>query len=118
MPYIITTKRQTPFGRAGGQTIGGPVDVIVSRRANATLEDARESARDATAAHCGDYALAEWDEMALTLPESGGTIGPLPDGTVIEVKWAGLGDLAFAIGRMLAPDEKIIDAYNAVWAGA
>lgn len=69
MPYIITIS-------------------TVSRRTVATLEEARRG--------CVDYISANKREphrpwrafypMAETVSESGGTIGPLPDGTTIDVE--------------------------------
>jgi hypothetical protein len=62
------------------------------------------------------------------LPESGGTVGPLPNGTVIEVEQVGWSELARLAGRTrytVPPDEPvpdglgrrgwqvILDAYNA-----
>jgi hypothetical protein len=84
MPYVVTTKRPCPactHGPAGG---GEHRPESVSRRAVATLEEA----------HCVAYDIAEPGprgerhnhQAALLLPESGGTVGPLPGGTVIEVK--------------------------------
>jgi hypothetical protein len=116
MPYVITTKRQTPFGRAGGQTIGGPVDVILSRRAVSTLEDARRALWDV---------LNEYEALPMQvgapLREAGGTVGPLPDGTVIEVeqvKWSELArhaDRAVPTGVVVGDlyRRDVIDAFNA-----
>jgi hypothetical protein len=85
---------------------------VVSRRAVATLEEARRG-------------LLKTDDSlyatAMSLPESGGTI-TLPDGTVIEVRrvmWADL--IAEAaresgITKGMPPAEwqpRILDAYNA-----
>ena len=51
------------------------------------------------------------------LPGAGGTIGPLPDGTVIEVERIGWDDLSRALGwnpdLALHRKAEIIDAYNA-----
>lgn len=74
--YIITTTLPDPDGRFNAD---------VYHRAVATLDEARrwvtrgvsESGRMAGSP---DYAAAA------NLPESGGTIGPLPDGAIIEVR--------------------------------
>lgn len=76
-PYIITTKTpEEDFHRK-------------SRVAVATLDDAREIAYEAMADASSIYLLSDAAVIAEgidTLPESGGTIGPLPDGTIIEVE--------------------------------
>lgn len=115
-PYIVTTKHE---GRYPGALHPQ------SRRAVATLEEAREAANDAVGsrmpehrADVGDYidAMADADN----LPEAGGTVGPLPDGTVIEVSaltwidlWAASG--IGAEGLWHGTEERrqqIIDAFN------
>jgi hypothetical protein len=68
----------------------------VFRRAVATLEEAREQADDAVFAAHNRERKRPSDELpppymaqsieARDLPESGGAVGPLPDGTVIEVE--------------------------------
>lgn len=88
MPYIVTTKGpvRLPFRDQDEM-------VIISRRAIATLADARkaclemvrpaarEAARGPAGSPIGDVCLSlmrnDW---------SGGTVGPLPDGTLIEVE--------------------------------
>jgi hypothetical protein len=87
MPYIIETTIP-----GCGTRCGEPEEcerVTESRHAVATLEEAREHAVNAWySREPGDrdeHSLARRD-TCLRLPESGGTIGPLPDGTVIEVK--------------------------------
>jgi hypothetical protein len=78
MPYIVTTKR--PGYRPS--RIGYLDDMrVVSRRAVATLEDARAAAQEA----CSGPDFMGPLEASL-ISESGGTVGPLPDGTVIEVE--------------------------------
>jgi hypothetical protein len=74
MPFIVTTRRE-------GRLPGREHDAVWSRQAVATLEEARESARQA-AVTAG--ALAQQWDTAL-IPESGGTVGPFSDGTRIEV---------------------------------
>lgn len=118
MPYIITTRDvERPFDFAAR-----------SRQAVATLDEAQDavaaamaSVEDANPVGAGqsspyNYALA-WD-----LPESGGTIGPLPDGTVIEVErvsWSRLAehttggwDAERGRFRAAAYDADIIAAFN------
>jgi hypothetical protein len=78
MPYIVITKR---LDSSTGWNDSG---LRVSGRAVATLEEAR---REAGRACLGSTSLDLRNvEQARTLPESGGTVGPLPDGTVIEVR--------------------------------
>jgi hypothetical protein len=65
--YLVTIRRGDRFGEM----------------AVATLEEAR---RVVGRACLGSTSLnLENIEQARTLPDSGGTVGPLPDGTVIEV---------------------------------
>jgi len=80
MPYIITTHtRKDAIERSVG------LAPRPSRRAVATLEEARDVAEDAVIGE-GRFDNDEAFLAAIVaLPESGGTIGPLPDGTVIEV---------------------------------
>ena len=104
MPYIITTTQREITGSEGAWR-GSVLEHEVSRTAVATLEDAREAAlqgiEDAyrgqvphivDSAH-GLEAFHESDTDAEELLESGGTVGPLPDGTVIEVRPASWMDL-------------------------
>jgi hypothetical protein len=129
MPYIITTKTITSH----------PADVvairetILSRHAVATLDEARQEANRSL--HRGkllaDTDYARFGYAIDMLPESGGTVGPLPDGTVIAVRpidyleLAGLAGwkLDYAgrervTGRTRASDRlDLIDAYNAAQEG-
>ena len=68
MPYIITTKQQRPVALVTGDS---PAYDVISRRAVATLEEIY------SAGILG---------RGVVLPESGGTVGPLPDGTLIDVE--------------------------------
>ena len=109
-PYVITTKRETgddPYEH----------EPLVSRRAVATLEEARdlvwESARSST------FDPHDWNKPINEIPDTGGTVGPLPGGTVIEVEsvtWeaiAGVSALSNDLpGRPRTPAE-MLDAYNA-----
>lgn len=119
--YIVTVKRKA-----------SPDPVVplqlVSRRAVATLDEARKAAYRAVAdsnAHALDATAAH---AAHNLPESGGTIA-LPDGRVIEVEPTTWLMLARAAGVIYAahPDRQenppahvqaeIIAAYNAAQGG-
>jgi hypothetical protein len=81
MPYVVTTKRRDRF-----DVMGPDRDrwTILSRHTVATLEEAR---RIVGRVCLGSTSLnLENIEQARTLPESGGPVGPLPDGTMIEVE--------------------------------
>jgi hypothetical protein len=110
MPYTIATRQHPTYNGT------------VTRRAVATLDEAREAivaaGRIPPSGHVYPAALM----AAESLPESGGRVGPLPDGTVIEVRfasWQQLGSLmgtAHAVIDNLLDDNahgEIIDAYNA-----
>lgn len=110
MPYVITTKRplMDPPLRSDGFE-------IVSRRAVVTLEEARTYV---TEIGLRPALLAEdYDDLRQQFAgvrDSGGTVGPLPDGTLIEVehwRWAALTDAAEMPD--VASDAEIIAAYNA-----
>jgi hypothetical protein len=112
MPYIITTIR--PQRRNPDDLAAGYEDVR-SRRAVATLDEARERAR--TIVQGQDWerhtiTLGSWCASVRNLGESGGTIGPLPDGTVIEVERAHWYDIA--VLTIHDPDKAI---HNATAAG-
>lgn len=82
----------------------------------ATLEEARVETGfqvEATS-HDNLYAIADEMEQARTLPEAGGTVGPLPDGTVIEVKHVGLARMRIDCGvpEGFLTVAEIIHAYN------
>jgi hypothetical protein len=109
MPYIVTTKRP-----AAGPT-------FVSRRAVATLDGrycpqhglTRDEHCRASLGSDGQGAVF-CQEATRPLPESGGTVGPLPDGTVIEVEQARWIDLIHASTATTdSSDQAILDAYNA-----
>jgi hypothetical protein len=127
MPYIITTRRRESLGwRPTGEVESAKVWEVKSRRAVATLDEAREAAHGivnrAPAGRAEQYTSSPGRD-AMTLPESGGTVGPLPDGTIIEVAPVGRDDLFATLvpvqNRNTAsarywPAERLIDAYNAV----
>jgi hypothetical protein len=86
MPYVVTKGKRFHYPDSG---VGGVQ--IESRFAVATLEEARELSveivRSNFDAHdpFGNTEPPLMDD-AYGIPEVGGTIGPLPDGTVIEVR--------------------------------
>jgi hypothetical protein len=105
-PYIVTIKRVYSIGTDHG--------VGESRRAVATLDEAHEYVWNLLDS---DPAT---DQTKVSLAESGGTVGPLPDGTVIEVAPATWRDLAAQASLDIAwvasadtDEAEIIDAYNA-----
>jgi hypothetical protein len=98
MPYIVTTKRPATA------TLTHTPMWEVSRRAVATLVGAIEWAiSDESRTWANEPRLGprpeNWQaclEAVYTVPESGGTVGPLPDGTLIDVEpvpWAVLSAL-------------------------
>lgn len=94
----------------------GDGNVAPVRRAVATLDEARTAAAEHASAAYGDAEITEHLDAgtaALNLPEAGGTIGPLPDGTVIEVRHASWDDLV-GPGAWDAhtTEAEVIDAYN------
>lgn len=115
MPYMITTYRHA---WRNSHTCTCP------RRAVATLEEAQVvAAQGVRRVRDEDGTRDFWNAVypligqAETLPESGGKVGPLPDGTVIEVvrvEWRTLAEDAEIAWRLPAlPTVEIIDAFNA-----
>jgi hypothetical protein len=96
MPYIITTGERgcgSPCTDEPGRDACELVNV--ARHAVATLDEARETAYpvvhaawpDATNGNSDEARAHRWAIVAVqNLSEAGGTIGPLPNGTVIEVR--------------------------------
>jgi hypothetical protein len=89
MPYIVITTDTLLYAEdptAEFEPDAKPVQQI--RTAVATLDEARGAAdRIVLDGYADSFKSANDDRNALlALPESGGTIGPLPDGTVIEVR--------------------------------
>lgn len=103
MPYVITAFVE-PDRSLRGQ--------VESRRAVATLEG-----RAVWNALYGVDLTKHREEVVdriTTLPESGGTVGPLPDGTVIEVERVEWSQLRFMVsGRIGMAHDNVIDAFNA-----
>lgn len=96
MPYIITTRTRVPLGEGFAEGL--------SRQAVATLDEALEAAYDRMQVEGGAPAIRsretyeqlvdQWE----AIDESGGTVGPLPDGTVIEVEQVSWNTLAVEAG--------------------
>lgn len=78
MPYIIETSEP----RTVHDSPAAIQQVVFSRRAVATLQDAASTVADLLNVA---YAGSE-PEVDVVIGEPGGTIGPLPDGTTIEVR--------------------------------
>jgi hypothetical protein len=101
----------------------------VSRQAVATLEEAKDAAMQVVYDGPPIRVKTEWELICMVIsdwPESGGTVGPLPDGTTIEVEeltWFVIAKLAECshdvvkaalFSRDFTP---VIDAFNAKQAG-
>jgi hypothetical protein len=130
MPYIITTGSKYrkdhslecwPLPRGGSAPERCNCDFMdgFTRTAVATLDEARDDviARIECAENPDGPRLdSEW-ERAHGMDESGGTVGPLPDGTVIEVRrveWATLnGEHGYTLHPSTQMAERILAAYNA-----
>jgi hypothetical protein len=109
MPYIIETK--TP----ARDRILGKQWHHVDYTAVATLDEARSHAGALCDHWNADY--QPFEREARRLPESGGTIGPLPDGTVIEVRQVSRNELS-AEGGYPTPYFKSTDALIAAFNAA
>jgi hypothetical protein len=108
MPYVITTTRTV----MGGYTLPGERESAeyVTRHAVATLDEARTAAIEATG---GAFSIAEHEaslDAVAAFTESGGTVGPLPDGTVIRVARLPIDQMQTHFGQSIAD---ACDAYNA-----
>jgi hypothetical protein len=112
MPYIITTLH--PWADANE-----PARRARTRTAVATLEEAQDIVTE-DLQHFDfdafpDHPLADGIPA---LPESGGTVGPLPDGTVIEVERVARFELGFSAGLIAADhpqlwnDSDLVDKFN------
>jgi len=133
MPYIVTTKAPTEpdaYGRFKDAQADGRIGPL-SRRAVATLDQARAYASEQVVQRsyrADDFNARAWGDLeqsAIDIAEHGGTIGPLPDGTVIEVEQVREAALYNAIRPSLCcptcgiqrshvSGSHLIDAYNAV----
>lgn len=104
MPYIVT---------AYGPNLDQPnVHDGISRRAVATLETARQHLLDRYGSWWTSGMHESLAREIVTLPESGGTVGPLPDGTIIEVERVSLNDLRTGIGTFDMSPAEVIAAFN------
>jgi hypothetical protein len=124
MPFIITTERPARYVELpdSGDTEGTWIPSRESRRAVATLEEAGDICANVILARVpAAEGLREW---LAELEEPGylpGSVGPLSDGTVIDVDEVGQYDLWVLAGRpiptkgesYLPPLAEIIDAFNA-----
>jgi hypothetical protein len=83
MPYLITIKTHHVWVDVPDEAEAWEIH---SRRPVASLDEARAYIREATEEPplTADQEQAVFDAW-WSLDESGGTIGPLPDGTIIEV---------------------------------
>lgn len=129
MPYVITTTRPVglhhgrPTAREHAERIGGRFDLgpqgfvvaSVTRRAVVTLDEARAVCRAVDPDDNGDV-RGPLTRMVDALTDSGGTVGPLPDGTTIRVALVRYEDL-LQLGGPIYPTTtthaEILAAYNA-----
>jgi len=105
MPYIITTYER-------GEVYGTPNAVKTkSRVAVATLEEAREKVSDL----CKIPTEHPPRQILEAIDEKGGTIGPLPDGTIVEAVWVSWSALGYEHGNSANAETRreYIAAYNA-----
>jgi hypothetical protein len=116
MPYTVT-KRQ-----------GEPADLDdppAGFRAVRTLDEARSAAYEQVVQAVNDSeheaAPGDWlKDACCDLPAAGGIVGPLPDGTVIDVQhvtWPILYRLAGrpgVPGSLTVTEQETVDAYNAL----
>lgn len=86
MPYIITTARPTNLRIVTGAATEDTRVRRLTARAVTTHDQARAEAWKQTYLVCVDMGYDQsWLTTARGLGENGGSVGPLPDGTVIEV---------------------------------
>jgi len=120
MPYIITT---TTIADPDGITPEITPDPDITRIAVATLAEARQTVRSTVRTTYGPHApyLGQAGEVAdataRDLNDASGTVGPLPDGTVIEVRRVSRDQIGIAIERSFhwtdhATDDELIAAFN------
>jgi hypothetical protein len=134
VPYIIDVKTPRATARtAGGRAVenherraaAGKLDYdVVSSVAVYDLDGARRMAGEEVVQasyRASDFDSPTWGTVEQTcydLPESGGIIGPMPDGYVIDVGYVDKRTL-IAIAGLVGPSWRaasvadIIDAYNA-----
>ena len=105
MPYIIETRySDCDFPGSCGEC-------DISRIAVATLDEARRITAREYREHV--HRFMGFDTRWIT--ESGGTVGPLPDGTVIEVRRVNWIDLGVPLGSAMYPvsEADALAAFNA-----
>lgn len=132
MPYIVTITTPNPgdCGDPDCESCNQDIEPVVVSRAVATLDEARATAWKMTwdALDASDDPVGTDAEiiarrgdaeimlmLARTVEESGRTIGPLPDGTVIVVQrvgWDHFGRFAQGQARPLEY-QQLLDAFNA-----
>jgi len=112
VPYVIATSKLHP----GDRVTPDHLELVDQPRAVVTLEEARAVVQKMVRVwRDDDDSLTAWSaaynhlQLAGTLDEPGGTVGPLPNGTVIEVRLVQWRDLDPRPGN----PRTIIDAFNA-----
>jgi hypothetical protein len=124
----VATKRPDPLANESHDPLSGPRDPalqratsVVSHRAVATLEEAKDYIWDLMHTNAAKRSLSVVRMRWAALPESGGTV-TLPDGTVIEVKPTAIETLATAMRWSSQEiidhtDDQILAAFNAQASG-
>lgn len=132
MPYIITVRdpiaadqskhvgedNRLRYNADGSEVFPGATGVRPSKgsvRAVATLEDAIQWVCEYADEY--DAPTPGFDALASAIAPHGGTVGPLPDGMVIEVQPITWADLASKAGFYAPPQypnerEELLDAFN------
>lgn len=111
MPYIVAM--HPADDRSYATRAEQIAAVSLTRRAVATLDSACEVALDlAITQYVEPDMRPSWANACRRLPVEGGTVGPLPDGTVIDVAYVGWATLERATDPGLSRDA-ILAAYNA-----
>lgn len=114
MPYIICVNQPGCLPEADPTAVA----TIEEAREAATQECTVSEARFPGTAESGGWGdpkvWTPFEDAARELPESGGTIGPLPDGYVIDVRQVSLDELAGLAGCTNGAwsEGAILDAYN------
>lgn len=106
-PYVVTTKR--PNCSQGARC----THATVARRAVATLEEAKTTILDMPG--------CRWLDAVALINESGGTVGPLPDGTVIQVEAIGQHGMRHALrcwASGLDTRDALDDTISGAWVDA
>jgi hypothetical protein len=106
MPYIITSSYVGEYKRLRIED-GFPCAV-------ATIADVRDLCQPIVREPADSHIRSQLVSQVNCLSESGGTIGPFPDGYVINIKmldWEDLRELAGLILRAGLTDQEILTAY-------